>query len=198
MSVPLVAISSARRMLDGLLLVLIAVTFGTILISRVIPAVSGASTFVVRGSSMEPAIHLGSVVVAERVRVDDLKVGDIVSVQVGSDKAVFTHRITRLVPRADGLWIQTRGDANPGPDPSIIPATAVIGRATMWLPLAGYLIALLATPMGIALMVSIAGSLLAGAWFLEALEETRRYRRQRARADGIGIGELRIGHEVTG
>jgi len=194
MSVPLIAIHIARRALDGLLIGLTVVVLGTILLSRVIPAVSGATTFVVRGGSMEPAIPLGSAVVVGPVSPADLRVGDVVSVRVGAEKAVFTHRITRLVPRSDGLWIQTKGDANPGPDPSIIPASDVIGRATTWVPLVGYLIALLGSPIGVALMVSTAGSLLAAAWLLESLETTRRLRG--SVTAGVGPGELRVRPEA--
>lgn len=194
MSVPLLAIRTARRVLDGLLVILIAVVLGTILLSRLVPAASGATTFVVRGGSMEPTIHLGSAVVVAPVAAADLRVGDVVSVRVGPDKAVFTHRITRLLQRDDGLWIQTRGDANDDPDPSIVPASDVIGRATIWVPAAGYLIALLASPLGIALLVSTAGTMLAAAWFLEGIENGRRL--QRIVARGVGIGEMRILPEV--
>ena len=124
----------ARRMLDVLLGVLILFVLGIVVIARVIPAVTGGGTFVVGGGSMEPAIPLGAVVVAIPVATDQLAPGDIVSVRVGEQQALFTHRIVRLVDRADGVWLETKGDANDDPDPSIIPATSVVGRVAVTIP----------------------------------------------------------------
>lgn len=197
MSAPLVAIRAARHIIDAILLVLIGLAFATVVLARVVPAVTGTTTFVVRGDSMQPTMPLGAVVLASPVSSTDLRVGDIVSVQVGPGKAVFTHRIVRLVPRSDGLWIQTRGDANPTPDPSIVPATAVIGRATAWIPIAGYLIAELSSPLGIALVVSTSASLLAAAWFLESLEEARRVGTVQPVAEGAHVPDPLVGRKTA-
>ena len=165
---------SARRLLDVLLLALILAVLAVVVLSRVAPAVTGGETFVVAGASMEPAIPLGSAVVAVPVDPSSLATGDVVSVRVGPEQAVFTHRIARLVPRDDGLWIATKGDGNADPDPSIIPASAVIGRVELAIPFAGYAVTLLGTAQGILFVVMLAASLLAGAWLLETLEDDHR------------------------
>ena len=198
MSVTFILLRTARRLLDALLIVVVAVVFGTIVLSRLVPMVTGGQTFVVRGGSMEPAIRLGSAVVVAPVAASQLNVGDIVTVEVGPDKAVFTHRITRLVPRDDGLWLQTKGDANPTEDPSIIPATAVIGRAVVAIPGIGYLIALLSTLPGIALVISVSTSILAAGWFLEMLEAGRRSRGTFLTPDDVRVAEPRLGTRPTG
>jgi len=123
--------------------------------TRVIPAVTGGTTFVVGGGSMEPTIPIGAAIVATPVSAADLAVGDVVSLQVGEQRAIFTHRITRLVTREGSLWLETKGDANEGPDPSIVPATSVIGRVSMTLPWAGYLITVLGSLQGILFLVSL-------------------------------------------
>lgn len=171
MSIPGSAIRTARRVLAGLLIVLAAVTVATIGLAGVLPAVSGDRTLVVRGGSMEPAIPLGSALIVIPVSTASLRVGDIVTVQNGPDALVYTHRISRVVSRTDGTWIETWGDANAVPDPSLIPATAVIGRAGAWIPVAGTLLGDLTTPLGMALIVVSAMALLACDWFLESLVE---------------------------
>jgi signal peptidase len=119
---------------------------------------------------MEPTIPLGAVVIATPVDVRQLAVGDVVSVAVGEHHTVFTHRITRLVDVDGAPWIETKGDANQEADPSIIPATAVIGRVAASLPYAGYAVRLLSTAQGVMFLLALGVLVLAGAWLLESLE----------------------------
>lgn len=63
MSLVIAAASTARRALDAALVVLVLVVLSALAVTRIVPAVTGAPSFVVGGGSMEPAIHLGSVVV---------------------------------------------------------------------------------------------------------------------------------------
>jgi signal peptidase len=176
---------ATRRTLDVLLIAVILVVLATIAVARIIPSVTGGSTFVVGGGSMEPTIPFGSVVIVTPVDTADLHVGDVVSMRVGKQEAVFTHRIVRLVPRDDGLWIETKGDNNAKPDPSIIPASTVVGRLQVSIPYAGYAVRLLSTGPGVLFLLAIGVMILAGAWFLESLEldhEVARRRAARARA----------------
>ena len=161
----------ARRILDVLLLTLISLVIATFVISRGIPVVMGGTTFVVGGGSMEPTIPLGSVVVVAPVDATTLAVGDIVSLRVGPQHAVFTHRMIRLANRDGAVWMQTKGDANPNADPSLVPATDVIGRVNLSLPLAGYLVMAMSSLQGMLFLVSLGVLVLAGAWMLETVEE---------------------------
>ena len=157
--------------------------------ARVIPAVTGGATFVVGGGSMEPAIPMGAVVIVTPVSADQLVAGDVVSVKVGDKQAIFTHRITRLVDREGAIWLQTKGDANEDQDPSIIPATAVIGRVAVTMPYAGYAVRLLSTAQGVLFLLALAMLTLAGAWLLESLELDQAAARRRAAAALAGLGE---------
>ena len=159
-----------RRTLDALLLVLIGLVVVTLILARGIPAVTGGSTLVVGGGSMEPAIPLGSVVVATPVAPADVVVGDVVSLRVGDRKTIFTHRVTRLITREGAVWLATKGDANGAADPSIVPATAIIGRVSLTIPLAGYLVTSLNSIQGVLLLLSLGVFVLVGAWLLETLE----------------------------
>jgi signal peptidase len=178
----------ARRTLDVLLLLLICLVVVTMVIERGIPAVTGGATFVVGGGSMEPTIPLGSAVVAVPVAATDLAVGDVVSLKAGEQHAVFTHRIIRLAERDGAIWLETQGDANTAPDPSLVPATDVIGRMSLSIPLAGYLVMVMSSFQGMLFLVSLGVFVLAGAWVLETLEDDLA-ESVRRRAQG-GFGSL--------
>ncbi|MEO8469631.1 MAG: signal peptidase I [Chloroflexota bacterium] len=149
-----------RRLPEIALVVLALFVFATAVALRALP-MTGRAVMVVSGPSMEPAIGLGAAVITERVAPSVLAIGDVVSMKVGPDRAVFTHRIVRLVERPDGLWIETKGDANRNPDPSITPASAVIGRVTVSIPRLGYLVAAISSPSGTGTVLGFAGLLLA-------------------------------------
>lgn len=170
----------ARRLLDVLLTALVLFALGIVVLARVIPTFTGGGTFVVGGGSMEPRIPNGAVVVALPTAPAQLATGDVVSVRVGEKQALFTHRIIRLVERQDGLWLETKGDANPDPDPSIIPATSVVGRVAVTIPLLGYAVRMVATVPGIMFLIALGAFLLAGAWLLESLEIDQATARRRA------------------
>jgi signal peptidase len=161
--------TSLRRIVDVTLIVLIAVVLFGLILGKLVP-LTGHRTIIIGGASMEPAIALGSAVVVAPVQPANLASGDVVSLQIGPDRATFTHRIVDLVTRADGLWIRTKGDANAEPDPTLVPATAVVGRVEWSIPWAGFLLAFLSLPVGILFVLGLAATLMAIAWLLESLE----------------------------
>jgi signal peptidase I len=159
----------ARRALDGLLVALVAAILVALVLGRLVPFFGG-TTLVVSGPSMGEAVPIGAAAVATPVDPRDLAVGDIVSMKVGARQAIFTHRVIRIVDRDGEVWLETKGDANPDPDPAIVPASAVIGRVSLVVPDAGYLLALLSTVFGLAFIVGLAAFLITGAWLLESAE----------------------------
>src|SRR6266508_1037466 len=159
----------ARRVLDVLLVILIAVALTGVVLGKLVP-LTGRQTLVVGGSSMAPAIPLGAAVVVTPVPAASLAVGDVVSLRVGPKSSIFTHRIVRLVEQDGETWVETKGDANSVADPTLVPASSIIGRVSWSIPWAGYLLALMSLPLGVLFILGVAGSLLAGAWLLETLE----------------------------
>jgi hypothetical protein len=108
--------------------------------------------------------------------------------RTGPSQAVFTHRITRIVER-DGIpWIETRGDANAEVDPSLTSSEAVMGRVAVGLPMAGYLLTLLASPIGVVFALSLGGLLLVAGWLLDDLVSARARRRRAATTAAIRGG----------
>jgi signal peptidase len=111
------------------------------------------------------------VVIENPVPPADLDVGDVVSLRTGSRlQSIFTHRVTRTVPREGTIWVETKGDANAAPDPSLTSSDHVIGRVSVVIPYAGFLLALLSVPSGVLFAVLLAGVLLTLTWLLESLE----------------------------
>ena len=166
------ATTVVRRVVDLGLLALIVVVLLAVVLSKGAPLV-GRQSIVIGGSSMEPTIPLGSAIVVAAIEPSRLAVGEVVSMQVGPDHATYTHRIVAVVDRPDGRWIRTQGDANRDPDPTLVPASAVIGRVELTIPVVGYLLALLSLPVGVIFVLGLAATLLAVAWLLESLEPGR-------------------------
>jgi len=148
-----------RSLLDVVFLGLVATILAAGVVGRIVP-LTGHPTLVVAGGSMEPAIGVGSVVIVDPVDPTDLAVGDVVSVQVRPDRTTYTHRIARIVERDDVRWLETKGDANAAPDPAITPASTVIGRVALALPLLGFVIALMAQPTGVVSVLALAVALM--------------------------------------
>jgi signal peptidase I len=154
-----------RRGFDLALLTLIAVALFGVTLARVVP-MTGRTTFVVASGSMAPSIPVGAAVIAEPVDPTTLVVGDVVSLRSGAERAIFTHRITRIVERDGERWIETRGDGNGAVDPSITPTSAVIGRVVLTLPLAGFLVAWLSLPSGVLSVIALGSALMTLSWLL--------------------------------
>ena len=182
------AITVLRRLLDGLLFALVAVSLGVLVLGRVVPLL-GHPTLVVAGPSMEPTLPLGAAVVLDQVPTSSLAVGDVVSLRSGAERAIFTHRITRLAEQDGVLFIETQGDANQAPDPSLTPAAAVIGRVVVEIPYAGYLLTLYSSVSGILFVLSTGLALLFLGIFLEPAGAPRRPTSAvPARADAQALG----------
>lgn len=162
--------ATLRRVCDSLLIALIVVVLFGVILGRLVP-LTGRTTLIIGGGSMEPAISMGTAVVVDPVAGTAIRVGDVVSLRTGSDlQAIFTHRVTRIVER-DGIpWVETKGDANATADPSITSTEHVIGRVSASIPYAGFLLALLSVPSGVLFVVFLAAVLLTLTWLLESFE----------------------------
>jgi len=170
MRLPPRLIATFRRIVDSLLIFLILVVLFGMILGRLVP-LTGRTTLIIGGGSMEPALQLGTAVVVDPVQPTDIRVGDIVSLRSGADlQSIFTHRVTRVVPRDGTIWVETKGDANKDVDPSITSTANVIGRVSTTIPYAGFLLALLSAPTGIVFVLCLAIVLLLLVWLLESFE----------------------------
>ena len=162
------ALRTIRRLLDGVFVLLVVTVIATFLFATVGPKL-GHQPLIIRGGSMTPVITLGALADVTPVDPSTLEVGDIVSVRAPNG-TIDTHRINRIVSNPDGLYIETKGDANATPDPILVPASAVIGRVDFRLPAAGFLMYMLTIPSGVASLFCLALTLLLAIWLLEDAE----------------------------
>lgn len=136
----------------------------------------GFQIVAVRGHSMEPTIPIGSLIVVSERR--EVRPGDIVTWRTENGTWV-THRALRLVDENGETFIQTKGDANDTADAAAVPADSVVGVVQGWAPLAGYALAMLATPSGLVSWLSfglallVADSLLASMTPVQPAPRTR-------------------------
>ena len=119
------------------------------------PSLWGYRTYVIYGSSMEPTIKLGSLIVAKSVSVDDLEVGDIITFRSRGNETTITHRIAAVRHEDGQHYFKTMGDASNGADPLEIQLEDGIRQVVYHLPYLGYVVDFAKGPLGIILLVAL-------------------------------------------
>lgn len=104
--------------------------------------VCGAKGYSVASDSMNPQLHKGDVVFVKETPFEELKEGDIVTVEFKiKDGTTYTHRIVSI--DYDKKEIFTAGDKTGVIDTESATADQIKGRVWFWIPLLGYLSLLL-------------------------------------------------------
>ena len=117
--------------------------------SATLPSLAGLKTMAVSSASMEPAIRVGDAVVLRPApSIESIQAGDVITFSASGVQSTTTHRVTAVKEIQGRTYFQTRGDANPTPDPDMVPAEAVFGKAVLMLPRAGYFLYLATSPWG--------------------------------------------------
>lgn len=156
------------------LLVLVAVLIGVSIYSinaarlsgNRFPMPLGFGASVVLSGSMEPSLSVGDLLIV--VPTEELAVGDVVVYT--SSGAAIVHRIIEIDTES-GTAV-TRGDANNASDDPI-PLTAIKGKVVYAIPLLGYAVEAIKTPVATVALIALA------IWLMEAS-----FRQDRARGDG--------------
>lgn len=135
---------------------------------------AGFKPLVVYSGSMEPTLHVGSVVFERAAPPASLREGDVVTF---GDPYVpgrlITHRIIRILRTKHGLAYQTKGDANPVRDPGSLRMSHPVGRFSFSVPVAGYALVYARSPAA-----RYAALLLVLCLLLTSLPAPRRKRRR--------------------
>jgi signal peptidase len=181
---PPTLIRLSRRVVGLITVALLAILVAFALVMHLAP-LTGRELFTISGASMEPAIPIGSMVAAARADPMTIAVGDIVTIRA-DNAVVITHRVTQVVDRPEGRFFELKGDANPNPDASLVPARALVGRVSEVVPLAGYLRAFLASNPGIVGALALVGLLTLIYLLLGLVDPVVRPVRQGAPASGVG------------
>lgn len=124
------------------LLTLAALLGLLVLAATVTASAMGLRPLVVRSGSMEPRIATGSMVLVRDVPATQLRVGDVVAVDLPGDVRVI-HRVVAVEAADAGLTsLRLKGDANDDPDPApvlvrraglLVGSAPGVGRAAAWL-----------------------------------------------------------------
>lgn len=132
----------------------ILVLIGLFLLVSFLPLKNNYKILAVTSGSMEPKIHVGSVVIAQPT--GEYKAGDIITFNSGATKKDnTTHRIVEINKENGAISYVTKGDANENNDEGAVLAEKVIGKEIFSIPLLGYLLVYIKTLPGLILLIII-------------------------------------------
>jgi signal peptidase I len=140
---------------------------------------------IVSSGSMAPMFNAGDAVTVEHPHPSKLRAGDVVTFSTSAGGKTTTHRIHQLKPTPEGLFLQTKGDANKTPDPNLVPAANVTGVMTGSIPYLGYWLNFFQSPMGKVLILGTPLLLIMLAQVISMPGEWRDARRARAQASSM-------------
>jgi signal peptidase len=130
-------------------------------------------------ASMSPTYPVGSLLVVGAIDASEVRPGMAVTFDdPGRPGRLVTHRVVR-VREADGLFFETKGDANAAQDAFPVPARSIRGRVLWHVPVLGYAVDFLQWPRGFILLVVIPAAAL-------ATTELLAWRRRRLRSSPAG------------
>ena len=114
------------------------------------PSFLGYSIFRITSGSMEPTIHVDSLVVVKSVEDKEVKVDDVITFY-SDDPALMgypnTHRVVEIEEGSDRLFYVTKGDANVIADEYRADSKKLIGVVIFVSPLLGKAMRLLSNPL---------------------------------------------------
>lgn len=142
-----------------------------LLLAIALPLAVGARPLTVLSGSMEPTLATGDVVVVERIRPQDVHVGDVVTYR-DPDGSLVTHRVRGVRPRGERVELITRGDANNASERWTLASDGELSRALYRVPLAGRVLVRTSSPEG-RLALIVLPLLLLGAWQIKRIWRPR-------------------------
>jgi len=125
-----------------------------LLIVSAFPVTGNIKFMVVQSGSMEPAIKMGSIVMARPS--NDYKIGDVITFgSYSENKLLITHRIYDIKVTAGAISYITKGDANNSPDQMEISQRDIVGKVLFSVPYLGYAVDFAKKPLGFALIIIV-------------------------------------------
>lgn len=136
---------------------LLAAAAGLVLVIAVGPLFLPYRVFTVLSGSMEPTIPVGAEVLDWPARAGGVREGDVITFQPPGRPAgtYVTHRVVGIDRTAAVPQLHTRGDANGAEDPWTLPANQSRLRVVVSVPLLGYAVNALASPVGRLLLIAV-------------------------------------------
>jgi signal peptidase len=123
--------------------------------------------------SMEPAIHVGSLVVTCPTSANAVRVGDIITFkQLTIDSELVSHRVVSISNNSP-IFFETKGDANSQSDPLKVSAGDLIGKIVLHIPKLGLFIEFLKTKNGFLFGIVVPGLIVTFLYFINVLRALR-------------------------
>lgn len=133
-----------------LLIIILGIqTYNKLIVHDETAGILGYNYKTVLTGSMEPAIPVGSIVITKEQ--SSYEIEDIISFQ--EKGSVITHRIISI----DRERYITKGDANNVADTEEVQQKQILGKVILTIPLLGYLVMWLMSPVGIISLFMIIG-----------------------------------------
>jgi signal peptidase len=177
-----------RGVVDALLIMIII----SALVLLLTPRLMGANLLVVVSQSMEPTVPMGSIVVSQPKAVDDgIGVGDVVTFSVadlGGEAVFVTHRLVEVIEHGADVRYRTQGDGVNEPDMELVAPDQIVGKMWFSLPLVGYLVAFIRTPLGYLTLVGLPALLFIIHEWWEILRPRRERKSPQLTAASLGAG----------
>lgn len=149
-----------RRLAHVLGLVVLVVVVAPFVVYAA-PGVIGAdASYVVLSGSMEPTISAGDVVIVGDVAPEAVAPGDVITFRREGESVPTTHRVVSVTSTTEGIAFTTKGDANEEADPGPVTPDRLVGRVTLVVPVIGYVVQFVDTPLGFGLLVALPFGLL--------------------------------------
>lgn len=147
-------ITKAGTLVLGILVCLLIIILGIQAYNKLIvrdetAGILGYNYKTVLTGSMEPAIPVGSIIITKEQ--SSYEIEDIISFQ--EEGAIITHRIITI----DRERYITKGDANNVADTEEVQQKQILGKVILTIPLLGYLVMWLMSPVGIISLFIIIG-----------------------------------------
>jgi signal peptidase len=124
---------------------------------------------------MSPGMPTGSIAIAQREPVSDLRLHDVaVFHPPSSPRVIYMHRVIKLEHTHGEILVRTKGDANPVPDPWTLHITShSIYIVRYRIPAFGYVVLWVHSKTGRETILTLAG-LLALALVISSLRDARK------------------------
>ncbi len=132
----------------------------------------------VRSNSMAPEKKRGALVIAQPVKPESILLNDIIIFQpVGVGENLLCHRVVTIEHNSP-LQFLTKGDAYAAADPYPVPAQNVAAKVIYHVPVLGYAILFLKTPVGFLVTLLIPGITVTFMCLSDIVTELRRRKRE--------------------
>jgi len=155
-----------------LIIIIVACVAGFLSVRGVMPFMA------VFGTSMEPELHAGNLILIEGVSSSDVEVGDIIVFTIPSAvrehynyPPVVAHRVIKVRDSESGVTFRTQGD-NTGEDPFTVRPQDLMGQVSKQIPYLGFPLLFFQSQQGL-IFIIIALSLLALYLYADELGQGR-------------------------